>query len=227
MAGVGLKTGRSTGGTPPAAGDHCADGCGDGLAQRHRAAVEGADMTTTVLTLTLTGLAADSRAAGGGNPSWGRRLGQSPPSGIGTLAIHTVKTKTGAVKYNNGISRWVARDLTDSVQTQVVRDVQQLYDKDWVRRQLWDRNYSGRAYPVPYVLLELLSHQNFPDMRYGLDPRFRFTANRAMYKGICVIWPVPIKLHEYKVQPLPVEAFCADFTDSTEVELRWKPVDDT
>jgi uncharacterized membrane protein YoaK (UPF0700 family) len=32
------------------------------------------DITTTVLTLTLTGLAADSSFAGGGNPRWGRRV---------------------------------------------------------------------------------------------------------------------------------------------------------
>jgi len=32
------------------------------------------DLTTTVLTLTLTGLAADSSAAGGANPNWGRRV---------------------------------------------------------------------------------------------------------------------------------------------------------
>jgi uncharacterized membrane protein YoaK (UPF0700 family) len=33
------------------------------------------DLTTTVLTLTITGLAADSTMAGGGNPNWARRLG--------------------------------------------------------------------------------------------------------------------------------------------------------
>lgn len=33
-----------------------------------------ADLTTTVLTLTLTGIAADSGAAGGANPNWGRRI---------------------------------------------------------------------------------------------------------------------------------------------------------
>jgi len=32
------------------------------------------DLTTTVLTLTITGLAADSRFAGGTNPRWHRRL---------------------------------------------------------------------------------------------------------------------------------------------------------
>jgi uncharacterized membrane protein YoaK (UPF0700 family) len=34
-----------------------------------------ADLTTTVLTLTLTGLSADSAAAGGGNTNWRRRVG--------------------------------------------------------------------------------------------------------------------------------------------------------
>lgn len=33
------------------------------------------DLTTTVLTLTLTGLAADSSLAGGANPNWARRIG--------------------------------------------------------------------------------------------------------------------------------------------------------
>lgn len=33
-----------------------------------------ADLTTTVLTLTLTGIAADSSIAGGANPRWGRRV---------------------------------------------------------------------------------------------------------------------------------------------------------
>jgi uncharacterized membrane protein YoaK (UPF0700 family) len=33
------------------------------------------DLTTTVLTLTLTGLAADSALAGGSNPNWARRIG--------------------------------------------------------------------------------------------------------------------------------------------------------
>lgn len=32
------------------------------------------DVTTTVLTLTVTGLAADSSLAGGANPNWGRRI---------------------------------------------------------------------------------------------------------------------------------------------------------
>ena len=50
-----------------------------GLAMGYRNAtirqLKVADLTTTVLTLTLTGLSADSRAAGGVGPNWGRRVG--------------------------------------------------------------------------------------------------------------------------------------------------------
>jgi uncharacterized membrane protein YoaK (UPF0700 family) len=45
-----------------------------------------ADMTTTVLTLTLTGLAADSSLAGGANPRWVRRLTSVALMLLGALA---------------------------------------------------------------------------------------------------------------------------------------------
>lgn len=49
-----------------------------GLAMGYRNAtirqLKVADLTTTVLTLTLTGLGADSAAAGGDNPNWQRRI---------------------------------------------------------------------------------------------------------------------------------------------------------
>ncbi|WHU04631.1 YoaK family protein [Sphingomonas sp. NIBR02145] len=50
------------------------------------------DLTTTVLTLTLTGLAADSHFAGGSNPNWARRIG-------GVLAIF-LGAMLGAVLVN-------------------------------------------------------------------------------------------------------------------------------
>jgi uncharacterized membrane protein YoaK (UPF0700 family) len=43
------------------------------------------DMTTTVLTLTLTGIAADSTLAGGGNPRWRRRVGAVGAMFMGAL----------------------------------------------------------------------------------------------------------------------------------------------
>lgn len=45
-----------------------------------------ADMTTTVLTLTLTGLAADSTLAGGANPNWQRRVGSVVAICLGAAA---------------------------------------------------------------------------------------------------------------------------------------------
>ena len=53
------------------------------------------DLTTTVLTLTITGFAADSRLAGGDNPRWRRRLGAIVAMVIGATAgarmvIHSI-----------------------------------------------------------------------------------------------------------------------------------------
>lgn len=45
-----------------------------------------ADLTTTVLTLTITGLAADSSLAGGSNPRWQRRLGSILAMFVGAAA---------------------------------------------------------------------------------------------------------------------------------------------
>ena len=60
-----------------------------------------------------------------------------------------------------------------------------LYAIDWTRRSLWDRNYSETRLPaVPSTIIELLSHQNFADMRLGHDPNFKFTVGRSIYKAI-------------------------------------------
>ncbi|HEX7856169.1 MAG TPA: YoaK family protein [Sphingobium sp.] len=55
------------------------------------------DLTTTVLTLTLTGLAADSRLAGGGDPNWGRRIGS-------VAAIFAGATLGAALLAHGGLS---------------------------------------------------------------------------------------------------------------------------
>jgi Protein of unknown function (DUF1275) len=58
------------------------------------------DLTTTVLTLTIAGLAADSSLAGGDNPRWHRRV---------TLGIRRLKAVAG------GSLRSIASDLIDPV----------------------------------------------------------------------------------------------------------------
>ena len=75
------------------------------------------------------------------------------------------------------------------------------------------------------MLLELLSHQNFADMRYGLDPRFRFTVSRAIYKGMLQFLCSQYHM-DYVVQPLPVDHMALRMTSENEVELTWQPVAD-
>ena len=144
---------------------------------------------------------------------------------VGTLAIYTYRAEEGT-NYADGSSRMAGRLFSDFVQTQVVNDIRQGFDPQWNRRQTWDRSYSeSRTTGVPGLLLELLSHQNFSDMRYGLDPSFRFTACRAVYKGILKFlsarYGVP-----YVVQPLPVHGFKA-VMNNKEVVLSWLPTTDS
>lgn len=55
------------------------------------------DLTTTVLTLTLTGIAADSSLAGGSNPNWSRRVGSIFAIFIGAVAGALLVNTTGLV----------------------------------------------------------------------------------------------------------------------------------
>ena len=73
-----------------------------------------------------------------------------------------------------------------------MNDLRALHDPIWNRRQLRHADYSEAVRPnVPAVLLELLSHQNALDMRFMLDPRFRFDVGRAIYKSILRFLSVP------------------------------------
>ena len=143
---------------------------------------------------------------------------------IGTLGIYYTHTENEV--YPNGASRYLAHDLTDLIQSNIVRDVRSLYEPQWTRRGMWNQSYYEARVPrVPTMLLELLSHQNFADMRYGLDPRFRFTVSRAVYKGMLQFLCSQYGM-EYVVQPLPVDHFALRMTGENEVELTWEAVED-
>ena len=62
-------------------------------------------------------------------------------------------------------------------------------------------------------------------MRYGLDPRFRFTVSRAIYKGMLQFLCSQYNM-DYVVQPLPVDHMALRMTSENEVELTWQPVAD-
>ena len=145
---------------------------------------------------------------------------------IGTLGICSIPNTNGKTFFANGFSRWASRDLTDIIQTEIVTDIRKEFAPEWTRRGLWNKSYSESRVPeVPTMLLELLSHQNFADMRYGLDPRFRFTVSRSIYKGMLKYLSAANKT-DYVVQPLPVEQFSCRFVEKNKVELHWVPVTD-
>lgn len=143
---------------------------------------------------------------------------------IGTLGIYMTKKFE---KYADGTPRILSRDLTDKVMTNIVNDVRAQYEPNWMRRGMWDRSYAEARVPeVPTMLLELLSHQNFADMKYGLDPTFRFTVSRAIYKGM-LQFIAKRDGRPYMVQPLPVNSFAIAPKGEGKFLLTWKPTADT
>lgn len=138
---------------------------------------------------------------------------------IGTLAIYTAHDDDGKTTLRNGRDREKAnRNLADWIQTQVTEDLQHIVPH-WTRRQLKEANYCESRVPVvPSMILELLSHKNMADMKYGLNPKFRFAASRAVYKGILRYLNGP----DASVQPLPVE----QLSIGKDGLLKWKaPID--
>ncbi|MBO4428218.1 MAG: xanthan lyase [Bacteroidales bacterium] len=152
--------------------------------------------------------------------------GTSPNDSIvGTLSIYTLNSGNSR-KYSDGHDRMGGRLLADFVQSQVVGDLRAEFNPEWSRRQLWDRSYAeSRSTDVPGMILELLSHQNFADMKYGHDPAFKFAASRAVYKGVLKFlgcwYGTP-----YTVQPLPVKDFSAVFCSRRRVKLSWAATED-
>lgn len=140
---------------------------------------------------------------------------------IGTLLIYSSKNDMKEEVYANGVSREVARELADYIQSEIVHDVRATFAPEWTRRSLYDKSYSESRVPnVPAVIIELLSHQNYSDMHYGHDPRFKFLVSRSIYKGVLKF------LHAqdssaYCVHPLPVKDFCIE-ANADELLLRWK-----
>jgi len=142
---------------------------------------------------------------------------------VGTLMIYRSLGDERDEVFPDGRSRLLNRELGDLLQTQVVEDARALYSSSWSRRQLRDANYAeSRLGNVPSCLMEMMSHQNFNDMKYGLDPRFQRDCARALYKGM-----LRFLAREYGfdpvVQPLPPTHLSARQVGSERVELRWRP----
>ncbi len=150
---------------------------------------------------------------------------------VGTLLIYSSrggKTNWDApgdsaeVTFPDGQSRYTNRDLADLIQTQIVDDIRAKYDEAWNRRDMWDAAYSEAWRPnVPTTLLELLSHHNFLDMKFGNDPQFRFDASRAIYKGILRYMSLQYGF-DYVVQPLPPTHVAAEVLHGKVIRIKWQ-----
>jgi len=143
---------------------------------------------------------------------------------IGTLGIYSSVRDEGI--FPDGQSKMASRDLSDIIQSEIVKDIRILFNSKWTRRGLWNKEYSEawRA-NVPTMLLELLSHQNLADMYFGLDPRFHFAVSRSIYKGMLKFLAYQEE-RDYVVQPLPVDNFYISHIDGKTIRLSWKPVID-
>lgn len=142
---------------------------------------------------------------------------------VGTLGIYY--TNNGD-SYRDGTPRINSRMLTDLVMRQITTDIRKSFEPRWTRRSMWDKSYvEARVPEVPTTLIELMSHQNYADMMYGLDPNFRFTVGRAIYKGIARFL-AERKDRELVIQPLAVKDFAIKKEGANRYRLSWQPTPD-
>lgn len=142
---------------------------------------------------------------------------------VGTLGIYSTD---GGTRLGDGRRRTTNRDLTESIVNTVVDDLRALHEPLWSKRKTRNRKYAEARIPkVPSALVELLSHQNFADMRHGQNPQFRFDAARAIYKGMLKY--LYGARGGYVVQPLPVRAFRIEDRGDGKYRLSWKATADS
>ena len=148
---------------------------------------------------------------------------RSDDSFVGTLGIYYTN---GGDTYVDGTPRINSRMLTDMLMRQITGDIRQTYEPNWTRRSMWDKSYvEARVPEVPTSLIELNSHQNFADMQYSLDPTFRFTVGRSIYKALARFM-AERKDRQLVIQPLPVKDFSIQREKKGHYRLEWKPTPD-
>jgi hypothetical protein len=154
--------------------------------------------------------------------------GYNKPDGEGVFGSLTIcTTGFGNPFLATGLSRDMSKDLASELLDNATIDLQSKY-QTWTPREMRDKNYSETRLPVvPSAIFETLSHQSFNDMRYGLDPNFRFTLARSIYKTLLKY--VSRKHHkDYVVTPLTPKNFNITFADNNkgEIRLSWTPTID-
>lgn len=142
---------------------------------------------------------------------------------VGSLAICTTDFYDGLLQ--NGMPRTLSHDLASQMLNNVVGDLKYRYSK-WTRHDFFNRNYSETRLPAqPSAILETLSHQNFPDIRMGHDPEFKFWLSRAVYKTIVRFLA---KEHGYIpiIQPLAPKSPRVSINSEGIAKITWEQVND-
>ena len=144
----------------------------------------------------------------------------TPDSIIGTLLVCTSDSLAPT-----GYNQLTNNDFANYALKQIVEDLRSTFKIEWPSRGIWHRSYVETRIPaVPSLIIELLSHQNFADMRYAHHPAFQFTVARAIYKA-SLRYLSEMYGTGYVVQPLPVENFSA-ILEKDSVRLSWSPMVD-
>lgn len=141
----------------------------------------------------------------------------------GSLAICTSNFNDN--KLASGKSRRASFDFACDILYNATRDIKKEFGT-WVARDIWDRNYSETRLPAqPSAILEMLSHENFADMRMAHDPYFKFVLARSIYKTILKF----IARHNGKkaiVQPLAPTNLSVRRLKANVLTLSWAPQTD-
>ena len=145
---------------------------------------------------------------------------------VGTLGIVTT-LKDESTLFPNEQSRYASLDMASIILRQIKSDISTQFCYDWTIRGVNNSNYAESRMPdCPAMILECLSHQNFLDMSYGLNPNFQFALARAVYKGIVRFLSFQ-EGEKYEIQPLPVNSFSAEVLDKQSAQLSWRATLDT
>ncbi len=145
---------------------------------------------------------------------------------VGFLSIYREKDSEGNIVFPDGRPRLLNRELADLIQSEVLKTIHTKYSSTFSSRDLRDSDYSESRRPnVPCALIESLSHQNFNDMKYYLDPRFRFDFARSIYKAMLKFIASE---YDFKpvIQPLPPKELILKKHGDDSAIISWKPVVD-
>ena len=144
---------------------------------------------------------------------------------VGSLGVITTEFKGDTLAA--GCSRYMSRDFATFMLNNLQDDLYNQFSIEWQVRGVIDKDYSESRLPVmPSVIFESMSHQNFADLKCGMDPNFKFVMARSIYKSLLRHLSY-VHGQECVVQPLPVTEFSVQLSnDESRVYLRWSPVDD-